>query len=61
MQLPWEVQCRDSDPEILMFIYLFLATLGLCFCARLSSFGTWASSHCGGFPCHGVWALGIEA
>ena len=32
------------------FIYLFMAVLGLCCCAR--------ASHCGGFSCCGAQALG---
>ena len=34
-------------------IYLFLAALGLCCCAR--------ASHCGGFSCCGAPALGAQA
>ena len=36
-----------------LFIYLFLATLGLPCGAR--------ASHCGGFSCCGAWALGTQA
>ena len=39
--------------KINLFIYLFLAVLGLCCCA-------WAS-HCYGFSCCGVQALGVRA
>ena len=50
-----------------VFMYLFVAALGLCSCTRacsscsgrglLSSCGAWAS-HCGGFSCR-TWALGL--
>ena len=51
-----------------IFIYLFLAALGL-HCARaFSSCGEGATlrcsaraSHCGGFSCCGAWALGARA
>ena len=36
-----------------LFIYLFLAALGLCCGAR--------ASHCGGFSCYGAQALGAWA
>ena len=43
------------------FIYLFLAALGLCCCARaFSSCSVWAS-HCGGFSCCRSRALGAWA
>ena len=50
----------------LIFIYLFMAALGLCCCMRaFSSCGKWdllssysaRASHCGGFCCR-AWALG---
>ena len=56
--------------KINLFIYLFLAALGLCCCARaFSSFGEWGAtlrcgawaSHCGGFSCCGAWAVGTWA
>ena len=55
---------------IYLFIYLFLAVLGLRCCARASSScgergllfpcGVQAS-HCGGFSCCGARALGVQA
>ena len=39
-------------------IYLFLAVLGLCCCARASS--SVRTSHCGGFSCCGAQALGLR-
>ena len=43
------------------FVYLFLAALGLCCCARaFSSCGEWAS-HCGDFSCCRARALGVQA
>ena len=36
-----------------LFIYLFLAVLGLCCGVQ--------ASHCGGFSCCGAWALGTRA
>ena len=52
-----------------MFIYLFLAALGLCCCAwAFSSCGERGysllqvqASHCGGFSCCRAWALGARA
>ena len=50
-----------------IFIYLFLAALGLhCYTRALSSCGEWGltsscgvwASHCSGFSCCGAWALG---
>ena len=51
----------------ILFMYLFLAALGLCRCAwtfsscdeqgLLSSWGAW-SSHCNGFSCCRAWPLG---
>ena len=56
--------------ESILFIYLFLAALGLQCCARAFSScsergatlhcGAWAS-HCGGFSCCGAQALGAWA
>ena len=49
----------------LIFVYLFLAVLGLCCCMGFSlvvarggysSFGA-RTSHCSGFSCSGGWAL----
>ena len=55
---------------VCLFIYLFLAALGLHCCAQaFSSCGergatlrcsAWAS-HCGDFSCCGAWALGVRA
>ena len=66
----------ETDPYIVcspiyLFVYLFiLAALGLCCCVQaFSSCGrvgatlcccAWAS-HCGGFSCCGVWAVGARA
>ena len=55
--------------KINLFIYLFLAALGLRCCARaFSGCGAWAAlrcgaqaSHCGGFSCCGTRALGAQA
>ena len=50
-----------------LFIYLFLAVLGLCCCAQaFSSCGTTLhcgarASHCGDFSCCGAQALGVWA
>ena len=43
---------------VLLFIYLFLAVLGLSCCERglFSSYGAMAS-HCSGFSCCGAWAV----
>ena len=46
--------------KLIYFIYLFLAALGLCCCARaFSSCGTWA--YCSGFSCCRAWALRARA
>ena len=43
-----------------LFIYVFLAALGLCcYLWVFSSCSTWAS-HCGGFSCCRAWAPGCE-
>ena len=56
--------------KINLFIYLFLAALDLCCCARaFSSCGergllfccSAQASHYGGFSCCGAWALGMRA
>ena len=56
--------------KFIYFIYLFLASLGLCCCTRAFSScgGRGASlccgsraSHCGGFSCCGARALGAQA
>ena len=53
-----------------MFIYLFLAALGLCWCTwAFSSCSEWGAtphcgawaSHCSGFSCCGARALGMRA
>ena len=41
-----------------IYLFLFLAVLGLCCCVQaFSSCGTWAC-HWSGFSCCGAWALG---
>ena len=55
--------------KIYLFIYLFLAALGLCCCPwAFSSCGERATlrcgvqaSHCSGFSCCGAWAFGTRA
>ena len=54
--------------KIILFIYLFLAVLGLSYCRAFSSCGVGVSlhcnvqaSHCGDFYCHGVGVLGCSA
>ena len=55
--------------NFILFIYLFLAVLGLRCCMGFLSL-RWAgatlhcgarASHCGGFSCCGAWALGVRA
>ena len=48
--------------SFILFLYLFLAELGLCCWAwAFSSCGEVGASHCGGFSCCGAQALGLRA
>ena len=48
-----KVVCITFFKKINLFIYLFLAVLGLCCCVR--------ASHCGGFSCCAAQAVGTWA
>ena len=47
--------------KFMYFIYLFLAALGLCCCARATPCCGVQASHCSGFSCCRAWALGLRA
>ena len=51
----------DFLKNIYLFIYLFVAALGLHCCTRAFSSCGKRASHCGGFSCCGSWALGVQA
>ena len=64
------MEATDLPIFLIYFIFLFLAALGLCCCARAFLWlrragatlrcGAWASQ-CGGFSCCGARALGMWA
>ena len=55
---PWDLRLLGDTKVCFQLIYLFLAALSPCYCPRAFSSCGVPASHCSGFSCCGVWAVG---